>query len=256
MVQAPAFAAGTPTWVDLASPDVESAKSFYTQLFGWTAETVPAPEAGGYTFFKKDGRVVCAVGPAMDPNQPPAWTTYVSTADAEATAKAVEGAGGKVMVPPFDVMDQGRMAVFQDPTGAFFSVWQPIAMFGAELVNQPGSFGWNELATRDLQAAKTFYNRVFGWTEQTHGIGTGAYTEFQVEGRSIAGGMDMGQNFPPQVPPHWAVYFVVEDCDASLARVVELGGHQIRPAMDIEPGRFAVVTDPQGAAFSIIALKG
>ena len=247
---APTYEPGVPMWVDLGSPDVEASRRFYGQLFGWQAQDL-GPEAGGYTMFLLDGKQAAAVGPLMSPQQPPAWSTYVSTSDATATARKVEQAGGKVVMEPFDVMDQGRMGVFTDPGGAYFSVWQPGQHRGAEVVNVPNSFSWNELATRDIDGAKRFYAAVFGWGAETHGD----YTEWKLNGRSIGGAMPMGDRYPPNVPPHWLVYFTVEDADASAAKAQELGGRVLVPPMDIEPGRFAVVADPQGAAFGLFKLK-
>ena len=146
---------GTPIWVDLATTDISAATRFYGGLFGWTAEDL-GEAAGHYNMFRKDGKQVAAANAVMDPHQPPAWTTYVSTGDANATAAKVRAAGGTVAMEPMQVMDAGSMAVFQDPTGAFFAVWQPGSHKGAELFNKPGSLTWNELSTRDIGAAKSF----------------------------------------------------------------------------------------------------
>ena len=251
MSDAPVFAPGTPMWVDLGSPDLEASKAFYGGLFGWEADTMPAPEAGGYTMFMLNGKMVAGVGPLGDPNQPPAWSTYVATDNADATAQAVREAGGQVIVEPTDVLDAGRMAIFTDPTGAFFGVWQPGKHKGAEIVNEPGSFSWNELETRDLGAAKRFYHQVFGWD----GESSDSYTEWKLNGKSVGGAMVMTDQFPPNVPPHWLTYFTVEDCDATVGKAQELGGRVLMPPMDIEPGRFAVLSDPQGAAFAVISIK-
>lgn len=252
----PDYPVNLPIWVDLASSNLDAARAFYTALFGWDAETMPAPEAGGYTIFRLGGKMVAGAGPVMSPQQPSAWSTYVSTEDADATAQAVKDAGGQVVAPPFDVFDSGRMGVFQDPTGAYFSVWQPNQHKGAELVNVPGSFVWNELATRDLDAAKEFYGKVFGWGAETHGHGENAYTEWQLDGRSMAGAMVMGKNYPPNVPPNWLVYFGTENTDAAAEKVKALGGNVMLPGMDIGIGRFAVVSDPTGAVFALFQGKG
>jgi predicted enzyme related to lactoylglutathione lyase len=253
MVEKTSYAPGTPAWVDLGTPDPAAARTFYSTLFGWEIQDL-GPEAGGYTIATLRGKQVAGLGPLMAPGQPPAWTTYVYVDDVDATAKAVEAAGGTVMAPPFDVMEAGRMAVFMDPTGAVIAGWQPNQHRGAEIVNEPGAFCWTELATRDVDAAKRFYRSVFGWDSETHEMGPMVYTEFKLNGESIAGMMAMGDQFPPEVPPHWLVYFAVEDTDGSLAKVNELGGPTLAPAMDIPSGRFAVVADPQGAAFGIIRL--
>lgn len=251
-------APGTPIWTDLGSPDVEASKAFYGEIFGWQSHTIPDPQAAGYTMFLLDGKMVAAVGPLMNPQQPPAWTTYISTTDAKATAEAVRSAGGQVIVESFDVMGQGHMGVFVDSTGAHFSVWQPGIHRGAELFNSPGAMGWNELNTRDIEGGKAFYHKVFGWESETNPTGEGAllYTTFKNNGQMIGGGMDMNAyNAPESVPPHWLVYFTVTDADATVAKVAELGGKVIVPPMDIEPGRFAVVSDPAGAVFAMFQTK-
>lgn len=256
MLEEAVYAPGTPMWVDLASPDLEASKAFYGALFGWEAQVSPDPQAGGYTIFLRNGKQVAGLGPIFNPNQPPAWSTYVATDDADATAQAVREAGGQVIMEPFDVLDAGRMAVFTDPTGAFISVWQPGAHKGAELVNEPYSFCWNELATRDIGAAKAFYGKVFGWGSETNANPAGgSYTEWKLDGKSIGGGMEMTDQMPANVPPNWLVYFTVEDCDASVTKAQELGATVIVPPIDIEPGRFSVLSDPQGAAFAIISMK-
>jgi uncharacterized protein len=246
----PEYEAGVPIWVDLSTTDVKSAGAFYSGLFGWQAQDL-GPEAGGYNMMLLNGKMAAGLGPTQGPGQPPAWSTYVKTEDAAATADKVKQAGGTVVMPPFDVMGQGHMGVFQDPGGAYFSVWQPGQHRGAEVVNDAGAFSWNELATRDIDGAKRFYAQVFGWGAETHGD----YTEWKVSGRSVAGAMPMGDRYPPQVPPHWLVYFTVTDCDASAAKAQQLGGQVLVPPMDVEPGRFAVIQDPQGAVFGIIKYK-
>ncbi|MBI2755852.1 MAG: VOC family protein [Chloroflexi bacterium] len=255
MVQAPAYAPGTPIWVDLASHDLEQSSAFYSGLFGWDASAVPAPEAGGYTFFKLDGKTVAGLGRAQSPQQPAAWSTYLLSTDADATAASVSAAGGSTVAPPFDVMGQGRMAVFTDPTGAFFSVWQPISMNGAELFNAPGALAWNELATRDIGTARTFYAKVFDWSFKESPMGdTGAYTEFQIDGRPVAGGMGMGAHYPAEVPAHWLPYFGVVDVDAAIEKVQALGGRVLSPVVTLPFGRFAMVTDPAGAGFAVFEM--
>jgi predicted enzyme related to lactoylglutathione lyase len=239
-------------WVDLGSPDVDASRAFYGGLFGWEAGE-PVPEAGGYTMFTLEGKLVAGLGPLMSPEQPPAWSTYVATDNADATIQKVREAGGQVVVEPMDVMDAGRMAAFIDPTGAFLGVWQPGQHQGAQIVNQPGSFIWNELDTRNIEAAKPFYQHVFGWTAKTSNDGGMSYTEWQLDGRSIAGGMQMGDQIPADVPPHWLTYFAVQDCDAAVAKAQELGGKVLMPAMDMPGMRFAVLSDPQGAVFGVIA---
>jgi hypothetical protein len=231
---------------------MDAAATFYGGLFGWTADPGPE-EAGGYRIAMLNGQPVAGIGPAMNPG-PPFWSTYVSVADADETAAKVKAAGGQELVAPMDVMQAGRMAVFMDNAGAAFSIWQPNEHPGAGLVNEPGTLCWNELSTRDIDKAIEFYPQVFGWGHSTSEGGPMPYTEWKVDGASIAGMMPMPEAVPAQVPPYWLVYFAVEDCDASVAKAVELGGSQMFPPMDIPIGRFAGITDPQGAMFAVIAL--
>jgi predicted enzyme related to lactoylglutathione lyase len=248
------YAPGTPSWVDLGTPDGAAGAAFYSGLFGWEINEGP-PEAGGYRMCMFNGHAVAGMGPQMNPDMPPFWTTYVSVADADETTAAVEANGGQVLVPPMDVMDVGRMAIYMDPNGAAISAWQPRAHIGAGLVNEPGTLCWNELATRDTEVAATFYTAVFGWGTDVTDMGDFAYTSFTVNDNMVAGMMPMGEMFPPEVPSHWAVYFAVADCDASAAQVTELGGVVQSPPMDIPGvGRFAVCQDPQGAMFALMTM--
>jgi predicted enzyme related to lactoylglutathione lyase len=245
------YAPGVPLWVDVSSPDLDKSRAFYSGLFGWDAQVVPDPQAGGYTMFLLDGKMVGAASPTFSPEQHPAWSTYIATVDAASTAQAVKEAGGKVAMEPMDVMGQGRMAAFADPTGAYFFVWQPQQHRGAQLVNEPGSFSWNELYTRDMPTAREFYQKVFGWEVEETQMGQGAYTLFKVDGRPIAGGMDMSF-LPADVPPHWLVYFSVANTDDSVAKAKELGGTILDGPNPTPMGPMAVMTDPVGAAFAVI----
>jgi hypothetical protein len=192
----------------------------------------------------------------MNPGAPPQWSTYVNVDSADDTVAKVEANGGTVYMPPMDVMEAGRMAVFADPAGAVIGVWQPGQHIGAQLVNEPGTYCWSELMTDDLAAAKSFYKAVFGWDAETQGPeGPGGYTEWKVDGRSVGGMMAKPDTMPPGTPSFWGVYFAVADTDASVAKAQELGATVVMPAADIEPGRFAVLADPVGAMFNILALK-
>jgi predicted enzyme related to lactoylglutathione lyase len=249
---------GVPCWVDLSSPDLEATKAFYGGLFGWEAHTSPDPQAGGYTFFTlagTQGNEIAAAMPLMNEGQPPVWTNYVSVADADATVEAVRNAGGQVLMEPMDVMGQGRIAIFADSQGTVIGIWQPQAFHGAGVVNEPGAFCWSELACRDTDAAERFYSEVFGWKPETTGEGAMTYTLWKVADRPIAGMVEMNEAWPAEVPPHWMVYFAVDDCDAAVARASELGGTVSVPPTDIPFGRFAVLGDPHGAYFSIIKLS-
>ncbi|HEX6506584.1 MAG TPA: VOC family protein [Chloroflexota bacterium] len=248
----PDYAPGTPMWVDVSSPDVDKTRAFYSDLFGWDAQVVPDPEAGGYTMFTLDGKMVGAAGPTFDPDQHPAWATYVCSEDADATVQAVKDAGGQVLMGPMDVMGQGRMAVLADPTGAYISIWQPQLHTGAERVNEPGSFCWNELYTRDVPAAREFYQKAFGWGTEESEYSGGAYTLFQVDGRNVAGGLDMSTMLPDSIPPHWLVYFTVENTADAVAKARELGGTILAGPQETPMGPMAVINDPVGASFAVI----
>jgi hypothetical protein len=242
---------GVPSWVDVSSPDMEASKAFYKALFGWDAQDA-GPDFGHYHQFSLRGKLVAGMGPAQD-GQPPAWSTYVNVEDADAVMAAVKEAGGSVAFDPMDVADMGRMGFFIDPTGAYTGIWQPGSHKGAQLASETGAFGWNELNTRDPEAAKAFYGAVFGWEATTHQVGPTSYTEFRIGDRSVCGMSDMTtMNVPPQVPAHWLVYFGVDDTDAAVATVQANGGSLRVGPMDIPPGRFAIVADPAGAHFAII----
>ncbi len=256
MTETPSLPPGTPSWVDLASPDVGASVAFYGGLFGWNAIDL-GPEAGNYHLCNLDGLNVAGIGPIMMAGQPPAWTTYVNVEDADATAASVAEAGGIVFAGPMDVMDKGRMAIFGDPGGALLGLWQPDGHPGAALVNEPGSLVWNELTTRDVEGAKVFYGSVFGWGTDTHPMGdVASYTEWKLGERTVGGMLEMQDDFPEEMPPFWLVYFAVADCDASLARATGLGGTVMAPPMDLPVGRMAVLMDPAGAAFAVMALAG
>jgi predicted enzyme related to lactoylglutathione lyase len=204
-------------------------------------------------------KTVAGIAPIQGEGQPPSWTTYVSTDDADATAAKVKDAGGTVFAEPFDVMDAGRMAVFADPEGAVFAVWQANTHPGAQLVGETGAFGWNELNTRDPDAAKAFYGAVFGWRgEKFDNQGGPDYVTWHLgdEEQGIGGMIDMRGAFPDEVPPHWLVYFNVDDTDATINQVKDRGGDVAFGPMEIaNVGRFAVLTDPQGAHFAVIKVQ-
>lgn len=246
---------GVFNWVDLSTTDIDGAKAFYGGLFGWFGDDIPLGDGAYYTMFRLDGHAVAGLTPMSDDMKamgaPPVWVSYVKIDAIDAAAERAAAAGGNVFVPPMDVMDSGRMALLQDPTGAAFGMWSPRAFTGAELVNQPNTLVWNELQTRDLAAARTFYGRVFGW----EGEDSGGYISFSSDGRSHCGTMPINEMFPADMPSHWAVYFMVEDIDAAAARVAALGGQVLAgPAPAGEMGRFIVARDPQGAVFHAIEL--
>jgi predicted enzyme related to lactoylglutathione lyase len=253
MTDRTSYAPGTPSWVDVSSPDTDASAAFYGGLFGWTA-TDPDEAGGGYRMLMIGDKFVAGLGPLQPDSGPPSWTTHVTVADADATAAAITAAGGTVIVPPMDVMDAGRMAIAFDVAGAAFAIWQPNMHIGAQLVNEENTFCWNELNLRGgTDASAAFYGAVFGWTSRSSDMGEGmTYTEFLVGEDSIAGMMELPPDVPAEVPPHWLTYFTVADCDAAAARVVELGGAVAAPPMTAGPGRFAVCADPFDAVFAVM----
>jgi predicted enzyme related to lactoylglutathione lyase len=252
----PDYPPGTPSWIELSTPDTDASAKFYGELMGWGAtESGPAEETGGYRMFQQGEKNVGGLMGHMQTGQPTAWMTYVSVADADETAEKVKAAGGSVFVEPMDVMDIGRMAVFADPTGAVFGIWQPKTFLGADLVNEPNSLCWNEVLTRDADAEKAFYGEVFGWSAGRPGF-EGApetYTVWELGEKRVGGMMQMDdEHFPAELPPHWSVCFAVADCDAIVAKARELGATITMEPMDMPIGRFAGIVDPQGASFSVM----
>jgi predicted enzyme related to lactoylglutathione lyase len=244
---------GVFNWVDLGTTDPDGAKSFYGALFGWSFLDVPTSSGMIYSMAQLEGYMVAGLGP-MDPETqaqgvPPHWTSYVKHDDVDAVAARANGAGGVVIMPPFDIDESGRMAIIQDPTGAMFGVWQPGTHIGAQLVNIPNTLVWNELQTRDIDGAQAFYSVVFDWTFETD---AGGYVVCKTDDRMQAGMMSMAESMA-DVPPNWSHYILVEDVKALVEETKKLGGNMIvppTPAGDI--GEFSVLQDPQGAVFSII----
>lgn len=253
MTDAATAIANKPAWVDLGTSDPAAARAFYSRLFGWTVHVSPDPAYGGYGRAVLDGEDVAGIGGVMSPEQPTAWTVYIGTDDAAALGERVTAAGGHVLMSAFDVGDQGRMAVFADPTGAVISAWQPIAM-GGFTTQGTNAYGWAELNARNVDAAIPFYAGVFGWDLRPSDDPSFAYTEFQVDGQSIAGATEMNPQAPAEMPNYWLVYFNVADVDASAATAGEAGGQVMLAPMDFPGGRMALIADPQGAIFGILKM--
>jgi predicted enzyme related to lactoylglutathione lyase len=243
-----------PCWVDHATRDIHHSNAFYERLFGWESDD-QGEELGHYTLFRKDGRVVAGNSPMMDEGQSSRWSTYISVDDADATIARASAAGATVSLPPMEVMDLGRMAVFADSVGAAVGLWQPKSFHGAELVGEVGGFVWTELNSRDLAAERVFYRAVFGWEPIEADMGAISYTEWKLRDNSIAGMLEMPQAVPSETPAHWLAYFGVEDTDATVERARELGGAVLLSPTDIPPGRFAVLTDIDGATFAVITTE-
>lgn len=249
------YAPGTPCWVDLHTADPGTTAEFYAELLGWTVQDT-GPESGGYRIALRAGGAVAGIGPQYEPARGPTfWTTHLSTDDVDATAAAFQRAGGQVHVAPVDVFDAGRFAVGSDPTGAAVALWQPRRRIGSARVNEPGAPCWHELATRDPERAAEFYRELFGWEVVPQQVAGTDYRLLRLGGREIAGMVRIGDDWPAEVPPHWLAYFAVPDADVAVQQVTALGGTVLTGPLDIEPGRFAVVHDPAGGVFGIIALR-
>ncbi|MFD3477287.1 VOC family protein [Streptomyces sp. NPDC058695] len=251
------FVDGSPNWLDLGTPDLDAAVSFYTGLFDWQFQS-GGPEVGGYGLFQLDGKTA-AGGMTVTPDQaPPSWTVYFQTQDADATVKAAERAGGSAPFQPMDVTDLGRMAIIADPAGATFGLWQPGQNKGLGLATEDGSLNWIELYTPDVELAKDFYGSVLGWGTFDVPFPGGTYVTVNPAGTGeddMFGGMVTLGDDPAEsdIGAHWSPYFHVPDVDAIAARAQELGG-KVRFAPTNLPGvgRIAKLTDPQGARFAVI----
>ena len=254
MANAPVATANKVAWVDLSTKDAAKAREFYQKLFGWDIEVNQDPQYGGYALARIGGKDVAGIGPTQSPDQPSAWSVYIGTDDADELAKKVQSAGGTVVAPAFPVGEQGRMAVFQDPTGAFISAWEGRQMGGFQ-TEGPNTFGWAELNGRGFKKAVPFYRDLFGWSAKTSDGGEQPYTEFQIDGNSISGGLEMSPMVPPEVPSYWMVYFNVDDVDGAFKRAIDLGAHEMLAPSDFPGLRMAIVSDPQGAAFGLMKLN-
>jgi predicted enzyme related to lactoylglutathione lyase len=241
------YSPGTFSWVDLATTDTDAAKAFYTALFAWTVDD---NDAGGrvYTTLRLDGDAVCGMSALPDDQRaagvPPSWTSYVTVEDADAAAARAEELGGRA-INALDVLDMGRMAVLADPQGAVLAVWQPRSAIGAERVNDLGCLCINELATSDLDAARSFYERLFGWTTETVDTGPGGPAIVSVRnGDTLNATLSETQ---PGEPPNWRPYFTVASVADTVAQVRELGGRVLLEPLPVGEGSIAIATDPQGA---------
>jgi predicted enzyme related to lactoylglutathione lyase len=243
---------GTFCWVGLATSDPDSAKVFYTSLFGWEAEDLSAGAAGTYTMLRYGGGEVAILyrqqPEARAAGAPPHWTSYISVEDAGAiAAKANELGGAAVFREPFDVLDHGRVAAIRDPTGAIVSLWQPRSRVGATLVNDVGALCWNELATTDVGRAKAFFAELLGWQYETD---DGGYVSIANVG-GLNGGMREQTERERGIPANWLPYFTVESADEAARHAGQLGGRRLLPTTETHLGRFAVIADPQGAVFAV-----
>jgi len=245
--------AGAFSYAELATSDLDAARSFYSRLFGWEFHDSPLPMGGVYSMAKLRGRTAAAAFASPPEQGPPHWNSYVTVASVDETAERAAGLGATVVAPPFDVLESGRMTVVQDPSGAFINFWEARADIGAEVVNEHGSLTWNELATRDPEAALSFYRDLLGWEFSRIPQAPFPMWGITLGGRGNGSLRQMGAETPADVPPHWLAYFAVDDVDAAVGAAQEGGGTVLVAPMDVPAGRFAVLTDPQGAAFAVFA---
>lgn len=250
------YAHGEFSWVNLGTIDPTAAKRFYGGLFGWEFDDMPTGPDMTYTMCRLKHQSVAGMYALDKATQsrgvPSHWLPFVNVMNADDVAKKATQSGGKLVMGPDDVLDVGRTAAMQDPTGAYIAIWQAKKHVGAGLIGEPGTICWNELMTPDVERGGQFYRSTFGWTTELVDMGPGGtYTIFKAGAAQVGGMMAR----PPQmsdVPPNWLTYFGVTNCDGAAAKVTELGGSVLRPPMDIPNiGRFAVCRDGQGAAFAI-----
>lgn len=246
----------TIVWCELATPDLEKARAFYGELLGWSYNASADAQTGFYTMSTLAGRLVAGLwkqgAETQSAGTPSTWSVYFGTDDADATSEKVTAAGGQLLMPAMDVMAHGRMALCVDPTGAVFGAWQSKQHLGAQLRDEPGSMCWHEVYTRDAAKALAFYETVFGLTARKLDAPGVEYWSLHRGEETVCGLMQMGPQFPKEVPSHWNTYFAVTDTDAATARLQQLGGQVFQPAFDTPYGRMSAVADPLGAAFCLI----
>lgn len=243
---------GTPCWADAMFPDVEAAKRFYGELLGWTFDE-GSPEFGGYTQAFSGDRAVAAVVPRMPgTGGPPAWNLYFAASDVAAAAERVRDNGGALLMDPMPVGPFGTMVTAEEPSGVFFSLWQAGSHTGFGTTGEPGAYCWAEVTTRDVEKADHFFSAVFSYEMRQMQHESVDFSLWHLGGEPVAGRLKMTDDFPPEAHPYMNVYFGVDDCDAAIATVTRLGGELRRGPSDSPYGRYASVTDPQGAAFSVI----
>ncbi|MEC3919076.1 VOC family protein [Nocardia sp. CDC160] len=247
-----AWPQGTPCWVDCSVDDPAAARDFYSQLLGWEVLDSP-PEAGGYLMAMLDGKPAAGIGPKMgEAAMPSVWTTYFAADSADAVAGSVQAAGGAVFMPPFDVMDVGRMFIAADPAGAVFGVWEAKAHTGAGIFNEPGAYCWNDLHTNAYASSQDFYGQVFGWKFDEIGNEQMPYSTFaDAHGRPM-GGMADTTGQPGDMPNYWLTWFQVAGTDASLEKAKQLGATVLMGPDDSPFGRMGIVAGPQGEVFGLI----
>jgi predicted enzyme related to lactoylglutathione lyase len=248
-------APGSFCWFELATTDQNAAKKFYTSLFGWSVDDSPMGPDDFYSMFKLDGRETGAAYTMRKEQRaqgvPPHWMLYIAVADADQAVSKTAQLGGTVLAPAFDVMDIGRMAVIQDPTGAIFSVWQAKQHQGVTIGGVDNTVCWADLSTPDPERASQFYSGLFGWEMMKDPKDPSGYLHIK-NGGDFIGGIPPAEHRNPNAPPHWLLYFQVADVKAATQKVTRLGGKVLMPPRKMENvGTWSIVADPQGAVFSL-----
>lgn len=272
----PALVPGRPSRVVMATPDLAGTVAFYGGLLGWTAPG----GSEGLVFFDLGGQSAAGVfqlpPEAVAGGAASRWLVYVTVRGIGAALGKVVPAGGQVLAKSFDLPDGGRMAVVADPTGAEFGLWQPpeetaapadrsgaarprLSRSGRSKTSGSGAEGagtlaWAELYTRSRAQAAGFYEQVFGWEISDVRAGETAYMVATLNGVAVAGVMPIGAG-AGDMPSHWMPYFAVADTDAAATRADSLGGEVCAPPEDTPSGRLAVLRDPHGALFFVVAEK-
>ena len=258
MARFDSYEPGSFSWVDLMAKDAERARRFYSALFGWTYTLEEDQQGGHYTMFSSGDAAVAGMGQMNEEmkagGMPAVWHSYVTVTDLEETTKKCVELGGQVTLPPMVIPDAGAMAILQDPQGAAISLWRPNEHIGSQIANEPVSFCWNELLSREPDASAGFYSKLFDWKIEIDTEAANAYRMISVKDRMNGGILPWAEEMGP-IPPNWAVYFAVADCDATVAKCQELGGQLYNGPVDIPPGRFAVLADDQGATFNVMKVN-
>jgi predicted enzyme related to lactoylglutathione lyase len=246
---------GTIAWVDMQTPDLDKAKRFYGELLGWSFIGSDDTNSEFYMTAHIRGRRVAGISRLPSQTQDrPAWTVYLATDNADDTARRIKDAGGRLLMPPMDVVEYGRTAIATDPAGANFGIWQAKERHGAQVVDEPGAMAWHEIYTHDVTKARDFYAQVFGLEQRRLDSPSLEYWTLHKGAKTAFGVMQMTSSMPADLPAHWNTYFAVADIDAAVKKVTALGGTVMAPPFDTPYGRMSAVIDPSGAAFSAIKL--
>ncbi|MFN8015794.1 MAG: VOC family protein [Acidimicrobiia bacterium] len=240
---------GIACWADVSVQDMEKAKDFYSQVFGWEMSIAPEPEADGYTQCLKDGEVVCGIFHSRNPDQPAAWNTYFASSDIKSTIEKANEFGGTIIMPPIEVMNYGITSAVQDPQGAFFGIWQAKDMVGSTVANEFDTVCWNELATTNLNEAKDFYRGLFDWQDSESN--SPEYWQYDVAGSVRGGAREMSEDECTMMPPNWTIYFRVKDLGETANKIEKSGGKILSDVMNADKIEFRACSDNQGAMFLI-----